>query len=97
MRSDDPGTPRFGQVVVYFKQTTSTNDVATGLARQGASEGTIVVTDEQTAGRGRRGHVWLSPPGASLLFSLIFRPTFGPKQAYLLTMVAAVAAVRAIR
>lgn len=49
-------------------------DVVLGEAHQGADAGLLVVADEQTAGRGRRGHAWASPPGAGLYFSLLLRP-----------------------
>lgn len=58
----------------YYRCITSTNDVAARLADAGAVEGTWVVADEQTAGRGRRGRAWASPPGAGLYLSVIFRP-----------------------
>ena len=53
---------------------TSTMDVAVALAEQGARHGLIIGADEQTAGRGRRGQVWQSPPGAGLYFSMCVRP-----------------------
>lgn len=52
----------------------STNDVAWTWAERGAEEGTTVLTDEQTEGRGRRGRVWRSAPGQSLLLSMVVRP-----------------------
>jgi BirA family biotin operon repressor/biotin-[acetyl-CoA-carboxylase] ligase len=52
----------------------STMDAALALAHQGARHGVVVVADEQTAGRGRRGATWQSPPGAGLYFSFIARP-----------------------
>jgi BirA family biotin operon repressor/biotin-[acetyl-CoA-carboxylase] ligase len=64
----------FGAHPVYVRETTSTNDVAAELARQGAPEGTWVLADVQTAGRGRRGRPWISPPGAGLYVSVLFRP-----------------------
>jgi BirA family transcriptional regulator, biotin operon repressor / biotin---[acetyl-CoA-carboxylase] ligase len=84
-------------IVLHLGSTTSTNDVAIELARQGALEGTVVVAERQTAGRGRRGRVWLSPPGKCLLCSVILRPQIAPSQAALLTMLASVAAAQAIR
>lgn len=66
----------------------STNDEAKALARDGAPEGTLVWADEQTAGRGRRGRAWLSPPG-NLYLSLVQRPTGTPAQAAQLGFVAA--------
>lgn len=52
----------------------STNDRASQLALEGAPEGTTVIGGQQTAGRGRRGRAWSSPPGAGLYFSVVFRP-----------------------
>ena len=52
----------------------STMDVASALAQDGARHGVVVVADEQTAGRGRRGAIWQSPPGAGLYFSFVARP-----------------------
>lgn len=58
----------------------STNDRAKELARAGAPEGTFVWADEQTAGRGRRGRGWASPPGVGLWCSLVVRPPLKPGQ-----------------
>lgn len=66
-------------------------DVASGLAFAGAEEGTVVVADEQTAGRGRRGSRWVSPPGGSLYLSVILRPGGSPESAQGLSFAAAVA------
>jgi BirA family transcriptional regulator, biotin operon repressor / biotin---[acetyl-CoA-carboxylase] ligase len=52
----------------------STMDVALGEAHRGAGAGLLLIADEQTVGRGRRGHEWASPPGAGLYFSLLLRP-----------------------
>ena len=68
--------------------------VARELAIQGAPEGTIVVADEQTAGRGRLDRRWISPPGATLALSVILHPT--PVQFPRLSMVGALAVVQAI-
>lgn len=61
--------------VRWLPSTTSTMDVATELASAGARHGTVVVADEQTSGRGRRGAGWASPPGAGLYVSFIARPS----------------------
>ena len=68
----------------------STNDEAKALARAGAPEGTLVWAGEQTAGRGRRGRGWVSPPG-NLYLSLILRPAVAPARAAQLGFVAALA------
>jgi BirA family biotin operon repressor/biotin-[acetyl-CoA-carboxylase] ligase len=60
--------------VRWLASATSTMDVASRLAHEGASHGVVVGADEQTSGRGRRGTTWVSPPGAGLYFSFIARP-----------------------
>jgi BirA family biotin operon repressor/biotin-[acetyl-CoA-carboxylase] ligase len=59
--------------VVFLARTGSTNDVALALAADGDAEGVVVIADEQTAGRGRQGHSWHSPPGSGLYVSIILR------------------------
>jgi BirA family transcriptional regulator, biotin operon repressor / biotin---[acetyl-CoA-carboxylase] ligase len=86
-----------GQAIVHLRRTTSTNDVAAGLARQGAPDGTVVVADQQTAGRGRQGRVWLAPPRSSLLCSVLVRPSLAPAHTARLMMLAAVAMTQAMR
>jgi BirA family biotin operon repressor/biotin-[acetyl-CoA-carboxylase] ligase len=85
-----------GQRLMVLPRTGSTNDVAKSLASRGAPEGTVVVADEQTAGRGRLDRRWLAPPGTCLLFSVLFRPQLEPLQANRLTMLCSLAAADAI-
>jgi len=59
----------------YFNSTGSTNDEALKWASEGASDLSLVISDEQTAGRGRSGRKWHTPPGSALAFSLILRPS----------------------
>jgi len=63
----------FGARLHYFTQTGSTNDLAAAASERGDPEGTTFVAGAQTAGRGRRGREWFSPPGAGLYFSTIVR------------------------
>src|SRR5204863_3127391 len=63
----------FGARLHYFTQTESTNDLAAAAAEQGEPEGATFVAGAQTAGRGRRGRAWFSPPGAGLYFSVVIR------------------------
>jgi len=86
-----------GQSVVYYPSVGSTNDVAKVLAAQRAPEGTLVIAEEQTAGRGRLGRRWLAPAGTSLLLSLLFYPDLAPHQVMRLTMLCALATVEGIR
>ncbi|MGI6603616.1 MAG: biotin--[acetyl-CoA-carboxylase] ligase [bacterium] len=90
-------TRLLGQVVEYHERVDSTNNRGKELAFQGAEEGTLVVAEEQTGGRGRRGRAWSSPPGTGIWVSLVLRPNFQPSQAPLLTLTAAVAAAEAVR
>ncbi len=53
----------------------STMEIAAGHATRGAPAGLVIVAEEQTTGRGRLGRVWLAPPGTSLLFTALFRPS----------------------
>jgi len=85
-----------GRSMKFLPCVTSTNDVARDLARQGAPEGTVVLADEQTSGRGRMGRRWLAPPSSAILCSIIFRPPSPPGQLNYLTMLCSLAAADAI-
>lgn len=85
-----------GQEIVYFESVGSTNQVAKGLADKGAPEGTLVIAEEQTAGKGRLGRRWVAPAGTSLLFSLLFYPNLALEEVPRLTMVASLATSEAI-
>ena len=87
----------FGQSIYYCESTPSTNDLAKELAQKGMPEGTLIVVEEQTGGRGRLGRDWHSPKGKGLWFSLVLRPPVMPSQAPQLTILAAVAMAEAIR
>jgi BirA family biotin operon repressor/biotin-[acetyl-CoA-carboxylase] ligase len=92
----DLGTKLFGQELVCLAVTSSTNDEARRLAEAGAVEGTVVVADHQTAGRGRLDRRWEAPPGSSLLLSLLFRPGLAAHQVQRLTMICGLAAADAV-
>ena len=64
----------FGEPHHHFDSIDSTNTRARELAAEGATHGTVVTADEQTAGRGRQGRAWTAPPGKALLYSAIVRP-----------------------
>jgi BirA family transcriptional regulator, biotin operon repressor / biotin---[acetyl-CoA-carboxylase] ligase len=72
--------------VQYFPEVASTNDLAASLP-----EGTVVLADRQTAGRGRRGHAWFSPPGSGLYASVVLMPgrSSDPRRATALLTIAA--------
>jgi BirA family biotin operon repressor/biotin-[acetyl-CoA-carboxylase] ligase len=90
------GTLFVGQNVVCLPETGSTNDEARRLAQEGAPEGTLVIADHQTAGRGRLSRRWEAPPGCCLLMSLLFRPDLAPNQVQRLTMICGLALADAI-
>ena len=83
--------------VHHFETLDSTNDLAKELAVQGAPEGTVVVAEAQTGGRGRLGREWNSPPGVGLYVSLVLRPMLPPMELPQITLTTAVAVVRAVR
>lgn len=90
-------TEFLGRNVSYFDKTGSTNREAKELAGKGAPEGTLVVTEEQTGGRGRLGRGWFTPYALGIWCSLILRPEVHPTEAPPVTMLAAVALARAIK
>jgi len=82
--------------IVHFDETDSTNVRAKALAVQNAAEGTVVVAEHQSAGRGRKQRSWFSPPGMGIYSSLILRPTISPGDAPQITLMTAVAAAEAL-
>lgn len=90
------GTSFIGQHILYYPSIDSTNLRAIQEARAGAPEGTLVIAEAQTAGRGRLGRRWYAPAGSSLLFSLILYPPLKPQEAAQLTMLTGLAVAEAI-
>jgi BirA family biotin operon repressor/biotin-[acetyl-CoA-carboxylase] ligase len=86
-----------GQVLHWYEEIGSTNDRARELAEEGAEHGEVVIAEAQTAGRGRRGRLWVSPARKNLYFSVILRPDLPPARAPELTLVASVALCDALR
>src|SRR5436190_6744911 len=91
---------RLGVPTLFFSTVGSTNDVASVLADSGDHEGAVVIAETQTAGRGRRGRVWFSPPGAGLYVSVLLAPAKAKRSAdratALLTLAAGVALAEAV-
>ena len=83
-------TKRFGRNIIFLHEVGSTNDLAKELAGYGAGEGTVVVAETQTCGRGRLDREWVSPKGG-LWFSIIFRPELKPAEAFGLVFVSGLA------
>jgi BirA family transcriptional regulator, biotin operon repressor / biotin---[acetyl-CoA-carboxylase] ligase len=78
-------TRRIGRPLWHYASVSSTMPLAHDLAGSGASDGTAILADEQTAGRGRRGRSWEAPAGSAILCSLILRPPLPPQELFLLT------------
>ena len=86
-----------GQEIFYFPVLNSTNTKAKQLAEEGYPSGTLVVAEQQDAGRGRRGREWASPRGVGIFMTLMLKPDILPNNASMLTLVAALAVAAAIR
>jgi len=91
------GDLRFGERIEYRETIDSTNKLGRRLARDDAPEGTVILADEQTHGRGRGDHTWLSPPGLGLYLSVLLRPPRRLLQYALFGLLGGIAATRAIR
>ncbi|HXQ22123.1 MAG TPA: biotin--[acetyl-CoA-carboxylase] ligase [Candidatus Acidoferrales bacterium] len=88
---------RFGGVMHYFDSIDSTNTAARRLALDGATEGTVVIAETQTKGRGRLGRAWVSPPFRNLYLSIIVRPPIATADAPQLVLVAGLAVAETVR
>lgn len=89
-------TKTMGQSIYFYEETDTTNNRARELALEGAPEGTLVIAEKQTAGRGRRGKVWESPLGTGIWMSLVLRPQIMPAEASVLTLLCGLATAEAI-
>lgn len=93
----ETGKPgRIGWQIHYFEEVGSTQRVAAEMAEQGAPAGTVVIAELQTAGRGRLGRSWHSPPGVNLYATIILRPKIPLVEVPRLSLVAGVAAAEAL-
>lgn len=88
-------TKRFGKRIVFLWKIGSTNDYAKELASYGAEEGTVVIAETQTAGRGRLGRRWISPNGG-LYLSIILRPKISVVETVKLVFVASLAVAKTL-
>ncbi|MGD6803325.1 biotin--[acetyl-CoA-carboxylase] ligase [Rossellomorea vietnamensis] len=89
-------TRAIGRVIEYRESVPSTQKIAHTLAQEGSEEGTTVIADEQTEGRGRLLRSWHSPKGTGIWMSIILKPQLPPQRAPQFTLIAAVAVVQAI-
>jgi BirA family biotin operon repressor/biotin-[acetyl-CoA-carboxylase] ligase len=89
-------TKTLGKEIHHFSLVDSTNRVARDLAEEGAPEGTVVLAEQQSQGKGRMDRRWHSPPGG-IWMSVILKPRLSPYQVQGITLVAAVAVVEAVK
>jgi len=82
--------------IVWLAETDSTNLEVMRRFRAGAEEGLLVSADQQTAGRGRRGRTWVTPPGGNIAMSLLLKPEIVPDDAPQITLIAAMAVRQAV-
>ncbi|MCX5706879.1 MAG: biotin--[acetyl-CoA-carboxylase] ligase [Candidatus Omnitrophica bacterium] len=90
-------TKILGRKILYFDSLSSTMDTAMQLGLKGVSEGTLVLAETQTKGRGRLGRIWVSPKYKGIYLSLILRPKLSPNQAPILTLLTAASICEAIK
>ena len=86
-----------GRNLEFWKDIDSTNTRAKELGEKGAPHGTLVVAEQQTAGKGRRGRSWVSPAGSSIYMTLLLRPEVEPSRAPMLTLLMAYSIAEALR
>jgi len=89
-------TNNYGRHIQYYESCPTTQSIAHEEAQNGASDGTLIIAEEQTAGKGRMSRPWSSSARKGIWMSLIIRPSLMPQQAPQMTLVAAVAIVRAM-
>jgi len=96
-RLPEAGEAAIGNQIIVFQATGSTNDIVQRLGLEGHREGVVIFAESQTAGRGRHGRDWLSPPAKGLWFSFLLRPGLSFQAAPRLMVMTAVAVARALR
>jgi BirA family biotin operon repressor/biotin-[acetyl-CoA-carboxylase] ligase len=86
-----------GRRIYLYDEVASTNQVLHQMAKEGVQEGTVVLSECQTEGRGRFGKSWFSPSGVNLYASALFRPTIAPRQAPVFSFITSLALADAVR
>jgi BirA family biotin operon repressor/biotin-[acetyl-CoA-carboxylase] ligase len=90
-------TSFMGQNCIFLESVGSTNNYAKKIAEEGAASGTLVIAEEQTGGKGRRGRTWTAAPGSNVMMTLLLRPEIQPEHASMLTLLMALAVAGGIR
>jgi len=94
--SEELKTKVLGRNIVYLDSVDSTNNYAKKIALEGCGEGTLIVADRQTGGRGRLGRDWISPGKKGIWMSLVLRPDIPFEEVQMVTLAASVAVVQAL-
>jgi BirA family biotin operon repressor/biotin-[acetyl-CoA-carboxylase] ligase len=89
-------TKTIGRIVLVYRETSSTNDLARRAGSTGAAEGIVFFAEHQTAGRGTHGRKWISPPNQGLWLSVLLRSRLPFDQCQLLVQMGALAAAAAV-
>lgn len=90
-------TKWLARTIFYEKQMDSTNIKAKQLGEMDAENGSLVITECQTKGRGRRGKTWVSPTGVNCYFTILLRPELAAQKASMITLVSALSLAKAIK
>ncbi len=86
-----------GREILYYPSVDSTNTVAKRMGEEGAAQGLLVIADEQTAGKGRRGRAWQTPAGTAIAMTVLLRPAILPERISMVTLVMGLAVTEAVR
>ena len=90
-------TKYIGKKIIHYESIGSTNTIAKKLAEQGEENGTVIIAEGQTAGRGRIGRAWSSPKYKSIYFSIILRPNVNPMEIPKITQIIAAAIIEGLK
>ena len=90
-------TKLIGKEIIFLESVDSTNSYAKKMGEEEFQEGTLVIAEEQTAGRGRLGREWISPKGKGIWMTIMLKPDIKPEQAAQITLIAAFAVVLGIK
>lgn len=90
-------TKYIAKKIYFYEELDSTNIEAKKIAENGGENGTLIITEKQTLGKGRRGRGWISPSGVNIYMSLILKPNIYPRCASMITLITALAVQNAIQ
>ena len=90
-------TKIIGKKIIVYQEVDSTNSKAIKLAEKGEDEGTVIIAETQSKGRGRLGRFWLSPLGVGIYLSIILRPKILPKDSFSIVFLTGIAVAESIK